>query len=340
MNIDSFTPISRVKTLNGVYLPAFINNLNFYFTKLQVYEDGLIDAWEMVDLDLFYKKLKSGWVKTAIPDGENISIHHLGSWEVKKGNWHYDQSSFFKHVKEIVRQLNPDMQNLHNCHGQTTKKVGNINKSILGLGNGKPYLMEGPEYSQHAVKGDDFSIFIKQDSDSYALVNLCVFANGSVQVSGLNQKADYSLEELRKAIDEKWLVSEPPLGKKVIIYGLGSFELGECQHAVKIEQLLLDLEDNLRRLQGKKTSSELCRELFEEYCKNPTEGLREQLKSAYESIPEHLRVYVLGDQDRQDIPVLMAIYGEDEIKKWSHYVMAKELGEELPSINVPKPNGK
>lgn len=337
VDIESFTPISRTKTLKGRYVPAFIYNMSYFFTKLQVYEDGLVDAWELLDLDLFKGKLNNGWVKTSIPDGEDISIHNLGTWEVKQGKWNYDNDRFYKHINDIVKSLNPEMRNLHNCYGQTTKKFGKVNTSILGMGNGKPYTLEGPEYYPKTVKGDAFSIFVKKDDENYELANLCLFTNGCIEISGLGKTIIYDLDELRVAIEDEEIITKPEQGKNITIYGLGRFVIGECKYAVEVDQFLLEVEENLKKLQGKKTTEALCRELFEQYCGNPTEELRQQLKSAYENIPEHLRVYVLGDQDRKDIPVRIAIYGEDEIKKWSHYIVAEELGDELPSIDIPKP---
>ena len=69
----------------------------------------------------------------------------------------------------------------------------------------------------------------------------------------------------------------------------------------------------------------------------PTVANRAKLKEAYESVPEHHRMYV-GDMDTKDIAVRMVIYGEDEIESWSHRAVARSLGDEdLPTINVPKP---
>lgn len=46
----------------------------------------------------------------------------------------------------------------------------------------------------------------------------------------------------------------------------------------------------------------------------------------------------VGDMDTKDIEVRMIIYGDQEIENWSHYKLAKERGEALPTIIVPKPN--
>ena len=73
------------------------------------------------------------------------------------------------------------------------------------------------------------------------------------------------------------------------------------------------------------------------YIETPTIKLRDELKLAYEKVPEHLRTYVLGDMDVKDIPIRMIIYGDEEIKNWSHYLISEEEGYEFPQLNVPKP---
>ena len=79
-----------------------------------------------------------------------------------------------------------------------------------------------------------------------------------------------------------------------------------------------------------------CRRIFDEYLRNPTKKLREDLKTAYEAVPDHQKMFV-GDMDTKDIQVRMIIYGEQEIENWSHYQVSKTMGMELPSINIPKP---
>lgn len=92
----------------------------------------------------------------------------------------------------------------------------------------------------------------------------------------------------------------------------------------------------IKKLAGEPTSLEICVEVYAQYLKNPTQALKEALKVAYENIPEHEKMYV-GDMDVKDTAVRMIIYGDEEIENWSHYQAAKHLGDELPSINVPKP---
>ena len=55
------------------------------------------------------------------------------------------------------------------------------------------------------------------------------------------------------------------------------------------------------------------------------------------SISPHLRPYILGDIDVKDIPIRMIIYGKKEIENWSHYIVAKEMGYDLPENSIPTP---
>ena len=57
-----FTTITRTEILEGFSIPGIIHNMQYHFTDLQGYSDGLISCWEMVDLSMFKDKLNKGWV--------------------------------------------------------------------------------------------------------------------------------------------------------------------------------------------------------------------------------------------------------------------------------------
>src|SRR5690242_10628936 len=103
--------VFRTRTIDGVVLPAVIHNGGYYFTDLPVFADGLVDCWELLDLQLFRQKLEQGWVVPAIPDGESISVHSLGSWRVEAGHWELDEEGLYQRVLSVVRSLNPKMEN-------------------------------------------------------------------------------------------------------------------------------------------------------------------------------------------------------------------------------------
>ncbi|GAA3521406.1 hypothetical protein GCM10022393_39730 [Aquimarina addita] len=339
MKFDSFPKIERTKVLQGRFVPGVINNGgSYFFINLQVFEDGLIDCWEMVDLELFKGKLNSGWVSPTIPNGKKLSIHHLGNWTIKSGEWFFDKESYFIHIKEVIKELNPELKNLYNCFGTTTKKVGKTNVSLLGMADGKPIRVENPEnYFSKKHQGDNFQSFLKIDDLNYHLVNINIFADSQIQIFGIEDPKLVTVNEFNLLVKDGEILTELPEDSIVHIYGFGKCTVGTCQYSENIEEKLSEIKDIISQLNGDKTTSEICLEVYNKYINNPTVKLKNELRIAYENIPEHLRTYVLKDMDVKDIPIRMIIYGEKEIERWSHYLISKEEGYELPHLNVPKP---
>lgn len=91
----------------GSALPIFINNGGYQsFTHLEVYQDGLINCWEMVDFEGFQRKLQEGWIQFAVPDHSVVDIYQLGSFKVEEGNFWRDAESLLNDVRDIIDELN------------------------------------------------------------------------------------------------------------------------------------------------------------------------------------------------------------------------------------------
>lgn len=115
---------------------------------------------------------------------------------------------------------------------------------------------------------------------------------------------------------------------------MGSFLIKEQHYATSSADFLLEIKDILNILEGTPSAVQQCVDALRAYQKDPTPSLKAQLKVAYENVPTHLQMFV-GDMDTKDTVVRMIIYGDEEIEHWSHYQVAKELGEELPTISIP-----
>jgi hypothetical protein len=120
------TTVTRTEILEGFSIPGIIHNMQYHLTDLQVYSDGLISCWEMVDLPMFKDKLNKGWVVTSIPDGEAISIFNLGHWYIEHGEWQHNKETLYGYVYSLLKRLNPTLANLHNYNGNNSKMVQNI----------------------------------------------------------------------------------------------------------------------------------------------------------------------------------------------------------------------
>lgn len=66
---------------------------------------------------------------------------------------------------------------------------------------------------------------------------------------------------------------------------------------------LAEIRDEIATLNGRPTTADLCWDAIRRWQDEPTEANRRLVRDAYLAIPAHNRVYVLGDMDRQDIPL-------------------------------------
>jgi hypothetical protein len=325
--------VSRTETIDGIVTPAFIHNgPSFFFVDLPVFADGLVDCWELLDLTLFRDRLRSGWVTPQTSDGSEVSVHGLAAWTTTGGRWEIDADGLFERVLTLVRQLNPRMENLHDCHGRTDEMVGNVRVSILGTSQARPVRIVDPKSAFFKrVPGDRMSVLVHDGE--YHLASLRVFADGVVELGRLASSETLDVAALRGMVEVGRIVGSVPEGARVHIQDLGSFVV-QAEHYGTDPRELSDLLD---KLNGRPDSIARCRTAYETYLADPTVAHREALRAAYEAVPEHNRRYV-GDMDTKDVGVRMILYGEEEIEGWSHRVIARASGEKnLPEIRVPKP---
>jgi hypothetical protein len=331
-DIKPTTKVYRKEILEGYAIPAIIHNMNYFFVDLDVYENGRVHCWNFEDFDHFVNDVKRGWVVIRIPDGEDISIHGLGTWTIGDGKWFFNSDTFIAYVRSLIKELNPKSENIYKY---SVKKSNGIR--IGENGDGTVYKEQKRTENDpfpRKLDGDSVDLYYRIEDD-FHLAKITVFADDTIHISRLETPIETNLAKFEKLIDSKLISTSVPVGATVQVYGLGSFSIKSASWCADIEQKLVEIKDMLRKLKGQPSSIEICRQALEDYRENPTIANRDKLRGAYESIAEHERLYV-GDMDTKDIEVRMIIYGEHEIENWSHYQLAKERGEDLPSIKVQK----
>jgi hypothetical protein len=92
--------------IEGTLRPVFIDNGGYHLTELMIYADGLIDCWELVDLEGFRKKVRSGWVATSIPEGAKGSAFPLASWRFAEPKAWVDADDLVGEVADEIERLN------------------------------------------------------------------------------------------------------------------------------------------------------------------------------------------------------------------------------------------
>src|SRR5262249_16065197 len=128
MPLSGLAQVARTRRLHGCAFPGIIMNGGYYFlTNLEVFEDGIVGCWEMLDLALFEEKLNSGWIVTSIPEGKNLSHHELGLFDVQEAHWVHTPKTLLSYVDRLVSELNPRRENLFDCYGSNTMLAGGVN---------------------------------------------------------------------------------------------------------------------------------------------------------------------------------------------------------------------
>jgi nucleoid DNA-binding protein len=324
----------RTDIIKGVSIPGLIKNNSYFFVDLDVYEDGRINCWKFEDFEHFKKDVNRGWVAVNVPNGKDINIHGLGRYIIDESSWKFNKSTFIKYVWSIVKELNPGLNNIYKHSDKIINgiKVGDSSNGITYKELKKTQNDIFPE----KVHGESINLFLCDDKNEFHLVRVDIYDIDSIIVNRIENPLDISLIDFENMIQENKILTTVPKGTKINIYEFGTFEVKETIHNTGIKDKLLEVKDIIQVLNGKMSSLDLCRQIYNQYMENPTFDLKDKLKESYEKIPKHQRSYI-GDMDIKDIAVRMIIYGDQEIEQWSHYIMAKELGEELPSINIPKP---
>ena len=118
-----------------------------------------------------------------------------------------------------------------------------------------------------------------------------------------------TFESLEEALQQGRIRTFIEEGERLSI-GLTGFWVKEPMRIVEKLEFLKEVRDIQCELNGRPTTSDLCRHAFSEFQREPTEENRNRLKAAYEAIPRHLDCWLLGF-DEKDIPIRKAIWGDD-----------------------------
>lgn len=133
-----------------------------------------------------------------------------------------------------------------------------------------------------------------------------------------------------KLTSDGQVTTDLKINETITILGLGSFKV-KSGSGIELKFKLSEFKDNLSELNGSENSITKCSRIFEEYKKHPTKKLKQELKEAYEAVPEHQRIFV-GTMDTKDFEVRQVIYGDIVKKEWEDY-----YGYEYPYDDMPKP---
>lgn len=334
--MTGLTQICRTRRIRGYAFPGLIQNAGYYLTDLKVFSDGLIECWEMVDLPMLKKKLGSGWVVTSVPAGESIGIHGLGALEFKSAEWAHTPRSLVKFLRNVIKDLNPRLENLYDCDGRDTEMVGQVRYAAVDSGNPGPWKTKGPITPLTRGEFGRQARHFRSDGGRLHLVTLAFFPDDTAEITSGPEAISLPSSELCDQLGNRDIFRLPEEGDRVSISQLGTFEAAGGRTWVDPKGLEAEICDIRRQVLGDPGVIEICMRAYRAYLEKQTKYALEALRDSYEAVPRHRRMYC-GDMDVQDIPIRMILYGKDEIENWVHYQVAKQRGMDLPTIDIPDP---
>jgi len=302
-------PIVRTRPSQKAYgksISVFISNPGCNLTTVDVYEDGVVDAWELLDLPAFKAKLQKQWVIPAPKDETQIiRVHHFGTTGFRHGDWWQSPASIFNQAEAIILSLNPCLTGLADVEAIT----GTFERTALGIlvvpCDKKPYRMIKPDADE--ILGSVFPI-LRRFSDSFELTQLFLFSDGQAQIGPGGEL--FPLDQMPFKFDCGEITNTAPKGSRVIFPGLGSIETTQDFGIVTDKDRIGELTDKLRTMNGLTSIVTMTGLAFGEYENNPSPENKEALRKLYESVPAHLRLYC-GDMDTRDYKIQEVLYGKD-----------------------------
>lgn len=296
----------RIVHLEGRQVFAIIHNGKHFLTNMSIYQDGVVDCWECVDLATMELKVRQGWVTPQVPEGEDLSIFHLATVSIAEAQWTHTPENYMNMVRAVVKEMNPAMENILVASEQTSHRIGNTNYSRLGS-SGAILRQDAGKPSFQQYRGNQMNIFYKHRSDQYYLVSLVIYADGKVLIVGGPEEWFVSRDEVLKWGAKGALCVSVPEGASLVIDRVGTIEVDECTSYVELADKMHEIDDMIAVLNKQPDSADRCATAFKTYEKAPTAEHRQALQAAYDAVPRHLRIYILGDMDEKDWPIRHAL---------------------------------
>lgn len=293
--------IYRYQRVEGKYFPGIINNVNYFFTTVALYEDGVIDCWKKVEFQDIKNVIEKGWLCCEAPNGKNISIFQVGNYTIKSAKWKYNKETYYKTIIDNLKELNPKIENINKITREIPEE--DYKKEILFLS--KPFRLEHKINFHQWFNGDNTFIFYNLGGQ-LSLTTLTAYEDKTFEI-GLLEEKYFSLEEIKEMFEKNILTTE--VKDRFFIKNFAEIEIEKINYFVEKSQKFKEIEDMMKKVCEEETTLELCREAYFNYLEDPCDYTKNELKKAYESVPEHERIY-LGDMDSKDWDYQRILYSD------------------------------
>lgn len=299
--------IRREKTIEGTTIPGFIRNGQYFYINVDIYEDGMVNCWELADLKGVREKIDLEWLTPKVPDGESISIFGLGDYQTIGGTWNYDAHSYYDYITQMVQQLNPGMDNIYEI--SFAEKMKNEKYKIVQSPYAQDFYVTS-EVGYKTVTGEGFFIFMHYEDANY-LVYLTVYKDGTIECQNASFQKMLRLEELEELFSNGTFFTTLTAPTNITLDHLGDVVMTNGSYIIDITDKYKQVLDIYQKLNKHPGLLDICRKRYYKYLEHPIEEHKENLRIAYEAIPEHERMY-LGNMDIRDEDYIRILYTEEK----------------------------
>ncbi len=101
--------------IKGQSFTVIVNNFNFYLAELTVYANKKIECWGLMDLDEFYQKLDSGWIRIDLPKNSTLHIDNFGHLKSDEFVQQKTKEDFLKEIEDAITELNGGKGRVSKC---------------------------------------------------------------------------------------------------------------------------------------------------------------------------------------------------------------------------------
>ena len=296
--------VYRQQRVEGTTISAVIRNGSYFWHSMAVYEDGTVSVWEKVDLDAVPQKIANKKLCFSVPVGEELSIFELCCLKITYAEWNYDERSFYDHIVDTVKSMNPEMENIYRTSPREQAKWKE--HRVVFSASPTPCKL-GASFGYELLKGDNAHIFLRKDG-KLTLTELYCYKDETFSVDGLDGFFNFS--DIERMFKDKFLTTKPRKGERITLGDLGEVE-AEASRAVSLKNKLAELQNKSLRVQGKPDAHDAAINAYHAYLVEPNDFYKERLREAYEAVPEHERMY-LGDMDTRDGDFRRILYSDEK----------------------------
>jgi tetratricopeptide (TPR) repeat protein len=115
MRVDQVFRDDNGKQIPGFAIQAFIHNRTYFLSEIKVFQDGMVDCWDLVTFERFKFKVESGWVVTAIPEGAEVGISGLCNFKATDVHCFVAEAELIKEVADAIEKLNGRPDSAKRC---------------------------------------------------------------------------------------------------------------------------------------------------------------------------------------------------------------------------------